>query len=209
MKAGWIKLFRKVQDNAIYKDSELLHIWTHCLLNASWEDKEVYFNGSMVRIRRGELIVGRDKLQERTGINGMTAYRKLNVLQKMGNVNIKANNRYSVVSVVNYDAYQGEPDEDEQPNDSQTTAKRQESEQPNDTTKKKRSKEEKKVRGIHNFNNLYKGANNGKAGKDHKAGQGSKNFGGKAGQGNSRRRSLDRESRNSDAVRELVKKIVQ
>jgi hypothetical protein len=66
---------------------------------------KIIFNNEEVSIKRGSLITGRHALSRETGIHESTIYRKLKVLEKVGFSHIKSNNKYSMITIYNYDAY--------------------------------------------------------------------------------------------------------
>ncbi len=102
---GWIKLHRKLTQTSFYKDSQAVHLAIHLLLKANHSDNKIIFNNEEVCIKRGSLITGRHALSRETGIHESAIYRKLKVLEKVGFSHIKSNNKYSMITINNYDAY--------------------------------------------------------------------------------------------------------
>ena len=102
---GWIKLHRKLTQTSFYKDSQAVHLAIHLLLKANHNDMKIIFNNDEVSIKRGSLITGRHSLSRGTGIHESTIYRKLRILEKVGFSHIKSNNKYSIITINNYDAY--------------------------------------------------------------------------------------------------------
>jgi len=102
---GWIKLHRKLTQTSFYKNSQTVHLAIHLLLKANHSDMKIIFNNEEVSIKRGSLITGRHALSRETGIHESTIYRKLKVLEKVGFSHIKSNNKYSMITIYNYDAY--------------------------------------------------------------------------------------------------------
>jgi hypothetical protein len=102
---GWIKLHRKLIQTSFYKDSQAVHLAIHLLMKANHSDVKITFNNDEVSIKRGSMITGRHALSRETGIHESTIYRKLRVLEKVGFSHIKSNNKYSMITINNYDAY--------------------------------------------------------------------------------------------------------
>jgi uncharacterized phage protein (TIGR02220 family) len=96
-------------------------IFVQLLLRANY--KTTKYRGT--EIRRGQVVSGRKKLQEWTGIEENKAYRLLKALQATGEIDIKSNNRFSIVTIRNYEAYQGKNILSRQQNDNRATTKRQ------------------------------------------------------------------------------------
>lgn len=126
---GWIKLHRAVVDSAVFDDAEVLKVWIWLLCNVSYEDHEIIYGGSVVQIKKGQLITGRKKLAQQLKMSESKVYRALNLLEALGNVNIKPNNRFSLITLINWAKYQDDVQKvnsqttaGQQPDNSQTTA---------------------------------------------------------------------------------------
>jgi hypothetical protein len=103
---GFITIHRKIMDTSFYWDSYAVHMAVHLLLSANHEDREVSFNGQSVMVPRGSLITGRYTLAEDTGMPPSTVRNKLELLRKVGFLDIKPNNRFSLISICKYSDYQ-------------------------------------------------------------------------------------------------------
>ena len=147
MNEGWIKLNRAICDSAVFSDSEVLQLWIWLLCNAAYEEHDVLYQGKVIHLKQGEVITGRKMLSEKLRTAESKVYRALTLLQELGNVGIKPNNKFSVVSIVNWAKYQ-----DEKANlNNKTTAKRQQSnskatakQQQGNTTKERKERKEYK-----------------------------------------------------------------
>jgi predicted transcriptional regulator len=132
---GWIKIHRKIRDNCIYKDSHLLHLFIHCLLKANHKINTFLFNKQEITIERGQFVTGRLELAKELNMNSSLVYRKLKILENIGIVNIKTNNKFSIVTVLKYNTYQDVITTSEQQNEQQVNNKRTTSEQQVNTNK--------------------------------------------------------------------------
>lgn len=151
MNNGWVKLHTKFLNSAIWQsqDSHLIQLFTYCLLNANWKDKEAVIGNDVVIVKRGQFITGRKSLvralttlkNEKSKVfqKMETLYRrKLEILEKLKFLTIASTNKYTVVTVQKYNEYQV--------NDQQVTNGRPTDDQQMTTTKEyknKRIKEEK------------------------------------------------------------------
>ena len=140
MHRGFIVFWRKFQDTSFYKDSYAVHLALHLILEANHEPKNFVFNRKEQTLERGQHLTGRKKLSEQTGINASTITHKLEILKNIGFLNIKTNNKFSIITICNYNKYQHKNNDieqlKEQPSNSQVTAREQPSNTNNNTTTK-------------------------------------------------------------------------
>jgi len=99
---GYIKLHRKILDNGVFADAELLKVFVWCILKANTTPNVVY--GRKVDV--GEFITGRISASEELHIKPSTIYKRLQKLKLQGYINISSNTKNSLISVVNYKSYQ-------------------------------------------------------------------------------------------------------
>lgn len=171
MQQGYIKLYRKITHNAIFNDFQLYRLWSLCLLNASYKEREILIDGQLVEIKPGQWIIGRFTLFD-TYNNGLspkdkvksekTPYRWLEKLEKLGYLILEKTNKYTVVNVVNWDFYQGDDTENDHQIDHPMTIKRPSKDHQMTTNKKvKKDKNEKKSIYVEiiDFLNLQAGTN--------------------------------------------------
>lgn len=145
---GWIKLHRKIFNSVVYQDSKLLHLWIHCLLKANHKSNEFLFNGEKMTVKKGQFISGRFELAKELNMKSSSVYRRLKILEKLQKVNIKSNNKFSLITVIKYSTYQQRIEEGEQQDEQQVNNKRTTSEQQVNTNKNvKNDKNEKKEQG--------------------------------------------------------------
>ena len=111
MNEGWLKIYRKFTDWEWYNNSEMVHLFLHLILKAAPCDKT--WQG--VQIRRGQVIVGRQKLSAETGISEMKIRTCMARLQESGEIEVVSSNRFTIVTVCNYDVYQPVESEINQP----------------------------------------------------------------------------------------------
>lgn len=143
---GWIKLHRKILDSAVYDNSVLLKIWVWCLFKATYKAREQVVGNQIIKLEPGQFIYGRIKCADELGISESMLYRHMMTLKKLGNLNINPNNKYSVVTIVNWSLYQGQDEADEHQSEQQMNSKRTADEQQMNTNKNSRSKEVKNVK---------------------------------------------------------------
>ena len=143
---GWLKLYRSILDSAVFQDAEVLKVWIWLLCNVAFEQHDTICYGKVIHLKPGQIATGRKKIAQCTDLNENKVYRALTVLKSLGNIEIKATNKYSIITVVNWDKYQdenGKRTSCEQQTNSKTTAEEQ---QPNSKrTQHKNGKNEKEI----------------------------------------------------------------
>lgn len=100
---GFIKIYRSILDWEWYQDANTKAVFLHLLLNANWE--ETRYRGFVVP--RGSLIAGRKSLAHDLGMTERSVRTSLEHLKSTGEVTIKTTNRFSVITIVNWDNFQG------------------------------------------------------------------------------------------------------
>jgi DnaD/phage-associated family protein len=122
---GWISLHRKLIENPIFLKPDLLQLFIYCLLRANHKPNKIIFNGKEMIIKRGQFITGREVLSKELKQNGITTYKRLKILENLDILNIKSNNKFSLVTVVNYDLYQSDLEESNNKSNNKGTTKEQ------------------------------------------------------------------------------------
>jgi len=64
-----VKLSRKLATSAIAAKPEYLAVWVHLLMAASYKEGEILVGRQVVRLLPGQLIFGRHKFSEKTGVS--------------------------------------------------------------------------------------------------------------------------------------------
>lgn len=100
--AGYIKIHRKLLDWGWYSDPNTFRVFMHLLLTASYEDNE--FRGH--KIKAGQVVCGRKQLAADLGISEQSVRTALNHLISTSEITIETTNKFSVVTLVNWEKYQ-------------------------------------------------------------------------------------------------------
>lgn len=126
--SGWIKLHRAICKWSWYDSPNCVHVFVDLLVHAN--HKETSYRG--VSIPAGSLTTSQVKIAQRTGLTTRQVRTVLDKLSLTGEVSVKSNNKFSMISITNWDIYQQEVSQQ----DSQTVP-------PMSTSKKLRNKEVK------------------------------------------------------------------
>ena len=101
---GWIKLHRKILDNGVFADAELLKIYIWCILKAN--RKEAIKNVYNAKLKQGQFLTGRVSASEELYIKPSSVHNRLKRLQDMGYIKLKSTNKYTIITVVKFKQYQ-------------------------------------------------------------------------------------------------------
>ena len=99
---GFVKVHRKLVQWGWYQDYVVKDVFLHLLLTASF--KESQWMGRT--IEKGQLITSYAHLAEELGFSVKQIRTALNKLKSTGEVASEATNRYTIITVVNWEKYQ-------------------------------------------------------------------------------------------------------
>ena len=134
---GYVKLFRKMVDWEWYGDPNTKAVFLHLLLTANY--KRTRYRG--VTLKPGQTVIGRRALAKTLGMSEQNVRTSLNHLKSTHEITIKATNKFSVVTIVNWESYQFADDE---PTNELTTEPHNNQPTTNHTIRKKESKNKRK-----------------------------------------------------------------
>ena len=119
----FITLHRKIINSACFDDAELLKVWIWCLVRANHKDREIVHAGQVIKLKRGDFITGRFEATKELKITTMKFRGRIALLEQLGQITRKVTNKYTIISVVNYDYYQGKDKKvtNKQPTNNQQT----------------------------------------------------------------------------------------
>ena len=99
---GFIKLHRQITEWEWYSNINVCRLFIHCLLKANHKDNK--WQG--IVIERGSFITSIENLAFETGLSGQQIRTALNKLKSTGEITSKTTNRYSIISIKNWNSYQ-------------------------------------------------------------------------------------------------------
>ena len=102
MHRGYIKIWRKITEWEWFKDSNTFHLFSYMLIYANHKDTR--FMGH--EIKRGELVFGRNKASEDLRISPMKIRTCVKHLKDCGEITQKVTNKFSIITICNYNKYQ-------------------------------------------------------------------------------------------------------
>lgn len=107
---GWIKVYRSVQDNFIWKSSEAFDrrsAWLDLLLTANHEDRTIMVNGRAKTIGEGQRWISQAALAKRWRWSRNKVNRFLHLLVEQGMVQLSGTPSGTLLTLVNYGKFQG------------------------------------------------------------------------------------------------------
>lgn len=140
---AFIKVYRKFLEWEWYSDVNTSRLFLHCLLKANW--KAGRWHG--INIEPGQFPTSLQSLADETCLTVRQVRVALDHLKMTGEVSVKRHSKCSVITINNWDGYQGS----DKQNVTQMTAKRQ-TECHDDGTKTTTLKEYKEDKNINNNN---------------------------------------------------------
>lgn len=146
--AGSIKLFRQFRDWEWYQDENVKSVFIELLLTANYKD--LRWQGKVVK--RGQLITSRAKLAAYLGKTEQNIRTALGKLQSTGEIELKATNKYTLITICKYDYWQSQNGY-EQPTINQPTNQQVTNEQPTTNQQLTTSKESKEYKEREEINN--------------------------------------------------------
>lgn len=113
---GWVKLYRKSIHSQAFQNEGLWKVWTWCLLKANHEDKWISIRTgkgtSEVFVKRGQFVFGRKTAAKELKMVERTVHKRMLKLETMRNCDIQSDTHCSIVTILNYDLYQGSKNEE-------------------------------------------------------------------------------------------------
>ena len=100
--SGWIKIHRKMLSWQWYQNSNMVHIMLHLVLTANTEDKP----WRDITLHRGQLATTVKELSAKTGISEKSVRTCINRLSESGELGKQTTNKYTILTICNYDIYQ-------------------------------------------------------------------------------------------------------
>ncbi len=139
---GFVKIDRNLMGKPVFRNEKLLKVWIWCLLKATHEPYTEVVGLQKVQLEPGQFVTGRFAGAKETGLNPNTFWRYMILLQDNSSLVLKPNNKFTVVSIVNWTFYQVEKYLTEQQNNNKITTNEQQN-NTNKNTKNIRTKDKK------------------------------------------------------------------
>ena len=111
MYRGYVKLWRKSLDAGWFKNHQLWVFWSWCLVKASHKEIDIIVGSQTVHLMPGDFVFGLNKASSELDISVQSIRTIIDLLRRSQNITIKPTNKYSVISIVNWNIYQSDINE--------------------------------------------------------------------------------------------------
>ena len=110
----WIKLYRKLLENRLFLNADLLQLFIFCILSASHKDSWVSIKTGKgyteIKLKEGQLIFGRNSVAKKLRKKPISTYKRMLKLKSMRILNMESNTHYTLITILNSSrTYTAEP----------------------------------------------------------------------------------------------------
>ena len=146
----YIKLYRKVMENAIFLELpyDRWHAFEFLLLKARRFPTVTILKGKPIKLEVGQLIYGEDKLASKWGWSRGKVKRYLDMLENLGMIKKNGTPYGTLITVENYTKYQGECSYSDTSLDTSDDTSLDTTDDTSDGTHKKNVKKDKNVKNV-------------------------------------------------------------
>lgn len=112
MKRGYIKLWRRIQDDELWQQRRRfskIEAWIDLLLMANHKKSKIFVGNREIVVKRGEVFTSQLQLSKRWNWSIGSVNSFLNKLQIIKKAETKAENKYTIIFILNYSLYQRNP----------------------------------------------------------------------------------------------------
>ncbi len=99
---GFVKIYRQIIKWGWYRDVPVKVLFLHCLFMANYQEDNLHGK----TIERGSFVTTVDELSQQTGLTVQNTRTALNKLISTGEITKTTTNKFTVITVVNYDKFQ-------------------------------------------------------------------------------------------------------
>lgn len=105
MNETYVKLYRKLKENPISSNLELLWFFSYLLLEANFKDWSFYVWLEKITIKPGEILTSQRKLAEKFWLSLSKINRMIKILENEWIVKHKKNTKFTLLELKNWDKY--------------------------------------------------------------------------------------------------------
>jgi len=114
MQRGYIKVWRKTIDSGWLQNHKLCSFWLWCLLKATHQEYNQIVGCQTVHLMPGEFVFGRKVAAKELKMSEQEIRTLVDSMRKRKNLTIKSTNKFSIISIVNWETYQDQETIDNQ-----------------------------------------------------------------------------------------------
>ena len=103
---GFVKLYRKSMNSVIFQNPNLWQVWCYCIMRANHKTSTILFDDKEMILQPGQFITGRFEGSKVCNMKPSTFRNQLYKLKQLNSVDIKSDNKKSIITIINWKAYQ-------------------------------------------------------------------------------------------------------
>jgi hypothetical protein len=109
VKRGYLKLYRKIQDNWMWQDKPFSfgHAWIDLLISANIKDTKFVKRSQVIEVKRGQIAISTKGFADRWGWSRGKVDRFLKQLENEHQIEHQKSSLTTLITIVNYDDYNG------------------------------------------------------------------------------------------------------
>lgn len=107
MHRGFVKVYRRILEVDFYTKQSLKATFLHCLLKAVYKPQTVMVSNKRVHLKPGQFVTSIREFAKETGLRCSTVNRNLKRLSYNNLTLVKTEHQYTLITVINWDTYQG------------------------------------------------------------------------------------------------------
>ena len=127
MNRGFVKLWRRIDESAVFQNEGLLKVFLWCMVRANYKDAYVMVRTgrgySEVLLPAGSFLFGRESAARELRMPPSTVWKRIKKLKKLEILNIESNSHYSIIYIINWHLYQDIQNESNSERNRQGTGK--------------------------------------------------------------------------------------
>ena len=107
---GWVKIFRSILEHRHYRKKRVFseyEAWIDMLLLANYTDKTIDVEGQQVEVKRGSFVTSQKKLADRWDWDKRKVVSFLKESESNREITVLTEKRWTIITVLNYEKYQG------------------------------------------------------------------------------------------------------
>lgn len=104
---GYFKVDRGIRDWKYWGNAAVRGFWLYLIEEANWKDG---WYGKGISVPRGSFITSFEKMARENELSKNTIRKYVGYLENEGQIKVSASNKYTMITVVKYDEYQGVDD---------------------------------------------------------------------------------------------------
>ncbi len=106
MDLSFVKLYRKSLASSVFQNANLWQVWSFCMMRANHKTTKVLFEGQEMILQAGQFITGRYEGSKACNLRPSTFRDQLYKLKRLKSIDIKSDNKKSIITICNWGFYQ-------------------------------------------------------------------------------------------------------